>query len=93
MNENENIKKDNAELEQSKQYDFDKNTFVVKPVFKENSTDTLGTVLLRLMTDGKYNFTNFQNTADRTNKVRYNIIGNTVYLTVKKGGLYETVKK
>ncbi len=52
MNENENIKKDNAELEQ-KQYDFDKNTFVVKPVFKENSTDTLGTVLLRLMTDGK----------------------------------------
>ena len=53
MNENENIKKDNAELEQSKQYDFDKNTFVVKPVFKENSTDTLGTVLIRLMTDGK----------------------------------------
>lgn len=51
MNENENIKKDNAELEQPKQYDFDKNTFVVKPVFKENSTDTLGTVLLRLMTD------------------------------------------
>ena len=49
----ENIKKDNAELEQPKQYDFDKNTFVVKPVFKENSTDTLGTVLLRLMTDGK----------------------------------------
>ena len=46
MNENENIKKDNAELEQPKQY-------VVKPVFKENSTDTLGTVLLRLMTDGK----------------------------------------
>ena len=89
MNENENIKKDNAELEQPKQYDFDKNTFVVKPVFKENSTDTLGTVLLRLMTD----FTNFQNTADRTNKARYNIIGNTVYLTVKKGGLYETVKK
>ena len=44
MNENENIKKDNAELEQPKQYDFDKNTFVVKPVFKENSTDTLGTV-------------------------------------------------
>ena len=29
MNENENIKKDNAELEQPKQYDFDKNTFVV----------------------------------------------------------------
>lgn len=53
MNENENIKNDNAELEQPKQYDFDKNTFVVKPVFKENSTDTLGTVLLRLMTDGK----------------------------------------
>jgi len=53
MNENENIKKDNAELKQSKQYDFDKNTFVVKPVFKESSTDTLGTVLLRLMTDGK----------------------------------------
>ncbi len=53
MNENENIKKNNAELEQLKQYDFDKNTFVVKPVFKESSTDTLGTVLLRLMTDGK----------------------------------------
>lgn len=35
MNENENIKKDNAELEQPKQYDFDKNTFVVKPVFKK----------------------------------------------------------
>lgn len=27
--------------------------YIVKPVFKENSTDTLGTVLLRLMTDGK----------------------------------------
>ena len=53
MNDNENIKKDNEELEQQKQYDFDKITFVVKPVFKENSTDTLGTVLLRLMTDGK----------------------------------------
>ena len=53
MNENDNTKKDNTELKQSKQYDFAKNTFVVKPVFKENSTDTLGTVLLRLMTNGK----------------------------------------
>jgi len=53
MNENDNTKNENTELEKSKQYDFDKNTFVVKPVFKENSTDTLGTVLLRLMTDRK----------------------------------------
>ena len=53
MNENDNTKKDSTELEQSKQYDFDKNTFVVKPVFKENSTDTLGMVLLRLMTADK----------------------------------------
>ena len=53
MNENDSTKKDKTELEQSKQYDFDKNTFVVKPVFKENSTDTLGTVLLRLMTADK----------------------------------------
>lgn len=53
MNENYNTKNENTELEQSKQYDFDKNVFVVKAVFKENSTDTLGTVLLRLMTGGK----------------------------------------
>lgn len=53
MNENDNTKNENTELEQPKQYDFDKNVFVVKPVFKENSADTLGTVLLRLMTGGK----------------------------------------
>lgn len=31
-------------------YDFDKNSFVVEPVFKDEKSETLGTVLLRLMT-------------------------------------------
>ena len=34
------------------QYDFDKSTFIVEPVFKEKSNDTLGTVLLRLINKG-----------------------------------------
>ena len=53
MNEKEKIKKVDNELNKSAKYDFDKNSFVVKPVFSEKTTDTLGTVLLRLMTAEK----------------------------------------
>ncbi len=31
-------------------YEIDKITFIVQPVFKERSAETLGSVLLRLMT-------------------------------------------
>lgn len=31
-------------------YNFDKNCFIVEPVFKKETSETLGTVLLRLMT-------------------------------------------
>lgn len=31
-------------------YNFDKNCFIVEPVFKNETSETLGTVLLRLMT-------------------------------------------
>jgi hypothetical protein len=46
-----NIKKTSVsdELNKCRVYDFDKNSFVVYPVFDEKSNDTLGTILLRLM--------------------------------------------
>ncbi len=42
-------KKDNECLSKPNQYEFEKNVFIVEPVFKEKSNDTLGTVLLRLI--------------------------------------------
>jgi hypothetical protein len=41
--------KENA-INQTTTYKFDGYSFVVEAVFKENSSETLGTVLLRLMT-------------------------------------------
>lgn len=43
-----NTQSERENLSQSTQYEFDKNTFIVEPVFKEDSHDTLSTVLLRL---------------------------------------------
>ncbi len=40
---------DNEVLSAPKEYEFEKNKFIVEPVFKEKSNDTLGTVLLRLI--------------------------------------------
>ena len=37
-------------LEDKTTYEFDKNSFIVEPVFKTEKSQTLGTVLLRLMT-------------------------------------------
>lgn len=45
--ENNQIK--NEDFSNSTTYNFEKNSFIVEPVFKEKSADTLGTVLLRLM--------------------------------------------
>ncbi len=51
MNKSDSKKptKDNEVLNTPKEYEFDKNKFIVEPVFKEKSNDTLGTVLLRLI--------------------------------------------
>ena len=45
----ENNTKIDTDFAKPTTYDFDKNTFVVNPVFKESATDTLGTVLIRLI--------------------------------------------
>ncbi|MFQ7291073.1 MAG: hypothetical protein ACLRQ0_02335 [Monoglobales bacterium] len=45
----EKLKQDDTEFTKTTTYDFDKNSFVVEPVFKEQAKDTLGTVLVRLM--------------------------------------------
>lgn len=45
----EKLKQDDTEFAKTTTYDFDKNLFVVEPVFKEQAKDTLGTVLVRLM--------------------------------------------
>ena len=56
MAENQNIIKDeqchrgNNSLTEATTYDFDKNSFVVEPVFKKENSETLGAILLRLMT-------------------------------------------
>ena len=42
-----------ASLTECKNYDFDKNSFVVEPIFKTEKAETLGSVLLRLMTHTK----------------------------------------
>ncbi len=39
----------NDNLSKPTEYEFEKNKFIVEPVFKEKSNDTLGTVLLRLI--------------------------------------------
>ena len=56
MAENINLKSkedchsaDNSLTEETT-YDFDKNSFIVEPVFKTENSETLGAVLLRLMT-------------------------------------------
>ena len=51
--EEENMYKNNAEFGKITTYDFDKNSFVVEPVFKEQATETLGTVLIRLIKSDK----------------------------------------
>lgn len=45
----EKLKQDDTEFTKTTTYGFDKNSFVVEPVFKEQAKDTLGTVLVRLM--------------------------------------------
>ena len=45
----EKSKQDDTEVTKPTTYNFDKNSFVVEPVFKEQAKDTLGTVLVRLM--------------------------------------------
>lgn len=45
----ENTTQIDTEFAKPTTYDFDKNSFVVKPVFKEEANETLGTVLIRLM--------------------------------------------
>ena len=49
----ENIKHNadkNYSLDEKITYEFDKNSFIVEPVFKTEKSQTLGTVLFRLMT-------------------------------------------
>ena len=48
-----NHKTDNKNLETSTRYEFDKNSFIVTSVFKESGSETLGTVLMRLMKSAK----------------------------------------
>lgn len=43
------LSNENEILNKPTEYEFEKNKFIVEPVFKENSKDTLGTVLLRLI--------------------------------------------
>lgn len=40
----------NVKLDETTTYAVENMTFIVQPVFKEKSNDTLGSVLLRLMT-------------------------------------------
>lgn len=36
-------------LTETRTYDFEKNTFVVEPVFEKENAETLGSILIRLM--------------------------------------------
>ena len=47
---NENCHRADSSLADKTIYDFDKNSFIVEPVFKTENSETLGAVLLRLMT-------------------------------------------
>ena len=49
----EKTDKNNTEFTKRTTYDFDKNSFVVEPVFKEQAKETLGTVLIRLIKSDK----------------------------------------
>ena len=51
--EEEKNYKNNTEFAKTTTYDFDKNSFVVEPVFKEQAKETLGTVLIRLINSDK----------------------------------------
>ncbi len=48
-------KKSNKIPTEPQKYEFDKHTFIVEPVFKENATDTVGTILLRMIKNDKDN--------------------------------------
>lgn len=54
MTETRNLKSNgqraDSSLADETTYNFDKNCFIVEPVFKKETSETLGTVLLRLMT-------------------------------------------
>ena len=50
LKQNEKSQRANSSLTDTTTYDFDKNSFIVEPVFKEEKSETLGAVLLRLMT-------------------------------------------
>ncbi|MGN0107119.1 MAG: hypothetical protein ACI4A5_05440 [Hominilimicola sp.] len=56
-NETNNIQEEksenNTEFTKPTTYDFDKNSFIVEPVFKEQAAETLGTVFIRLMKSDK----------------------------------------
>ncbi len=47
---NEQCHRADSSLTEKTTYDFDKNSFIVEPVFKTENSETLGAVLLRLMT-------------------------------------------
>jgi len=47
---NENCHRADSSLTDKITYEFDKNSFIVEPVFKTENSETLGAVLLRLMT-------------------------------------------
>jgi len=50
LKQNEKSQRANSSLTDTTTYDFDKNSFIVEPVFKTEKSETLGAVLLRLMT-------------------------------------------
>ena len=49
----EKTNRNNTEFAKAATYDFEKNTFVVEPVFKEQAKETLGMVLIRLIKSDK----------------------------------------
>lgn len=49
----EKTDKNDTEFAKPTTYAFDKNSFVVEPVFKEQAAETLGTVLIRLIKSDK----------------------------------------
>ena len=49
-NTNQNSHRADSPLTDDTTYQFDKNSFIVEPVFKTDNSETLGAVLLRLMT-------------------------------------------
>ena len=47
---NKNGHRADSSLTDKTTYEFEKNSFIVEPVFKTENSETLGAVLLRLMT-------------------------------------------